>query len=342
MADKDLIQDYIKAGLEPHFENIPQGYSQKFAHKFTFFNVAPVPIAKWRMLGRQRDGQGFSMEDQQICQFLYTNTFATTNQLLEYFDIEPETKHAEYFERRLTFLVNQHILNSFTLHQYDHAKGDFSDALTIYCLDFGGKFMLANYGDTKQITNWYSSVNMKSSKFVAESLLLTQFYLRLIKTLKNNNSEDLLLNYKPDPEYRTMSEKVVLAAQIDLKANRNTDSVLSLLVDIVMPDEEASGYRDRMKLTDDLLNESDKWKYYFDIDDRKPLYIVMLTKPDEQLDYVVRTMINSTKFNQSSCAFVMSDDLTKGFLDDPGKFKQIMVKNSKATVRPGILSFFGK
>ena len=105
--------DYVKADIEPDFSEIPMKYAQKFAHKFSYTSVSPIAVVKLREMGRLRNGKGLSMQDQEIAEFLYRNTFATAKQLMDYYEIT----NKEEFLGRLNYLVTSHVLNMFTLQR---------------------------------------------------------------------------------------------------------------------------------------------------------------------------------------------------------------------------------
>lgn len=346
--------DYVKEDIEPNFEQIPRGYAQKFAHKFSLNSVAAVPIIQLRNEGRQRDGKGLSDQDQEIAEFLFRNTFATAKQLFDYFEVKTDLAQG-IFLKRLNYLVASHILNAFTLHAFDNAKGEFNDALRVYCLDFGGKYLINNFSKGQfyqSITNWYSTDNMRSSQFIAKDLIQTQFFIRLMATLKKNKApEDLLCNYLINPEYRNpaTSEKFTVSAQMELKDQVLKSNVNGAIIDIVYPEEEGSSFRMRMKNTDGVLARG-AWHKYFDLSDKTPMYIIVLTNIREQLGFISKTLDNSTSLDLTNVRFISVNDLKDGYLDDEDKFKEIKfqadLKNpdapKKLMVKGTSLDWFGK
>lgn len=343
--------DYVKADIEPNFSKIPMKYAQKFAHRFSYTSVSPIAVVKLREMGRLRSGKGLSMQDQEIAEFLYRNTFATAKQLMDYYEIT----NKDEFLGRLNYLVTSHVLNMFTLHASDNAKGEFDDALKIYCMDFGAKFLITNYSNQnyyQQICNWFSIQNMVSSQLVAKSLIETQMYISLYKTLKHNDNLAGMVNYIPNREYRDGldNEKFVMSASLELKDQVLKGNVNSLITDIVYPGEEVTGFRFRVKHLDHIMNgKGDKWKQYFDLSDHKPMFMIILTDPKEQFNYVCKTLYNSTAFDTANVLIATADGVSNGYLDDEGKYFEIKFKKDetnpttpKIFSKPVTLDWFGR
>lgn len=348
--------DYVKNDIEPNFlTGIPERYYQKFDHLCSIKSVPPVPVVKYRALGRatERLGRkGYGDSDQAIMEFIYKNTFATARQLYEYMTLyykTPAVVDKEKFVDRLHQLVHDHILDSFTLRSTQDAMGEFKDALEIFCLDFGAKYILENFGEDPSSTySWFSTVNNRSSKIVAKMLTQTEFYVATMRTIKHNRPElkpdDYVKNYISWPKFGMGTDTFELSGQLDF--NYLTNKTRSLLMDVVYPNEEATYFRKRLKQTDELLH-SKKWQRYFDLCLQPPKFIIIVADLQKQLQAIAMSLTNATKFESDEFLLIQAKDLATGFMDDPrGKFYQMRVvkqedKPDQLQIGEAKLNWFG-
>ena len=315
-----MIKNYVTADIEPNFLQIPIRYAQVFDHVFNPNDVSPVAAVKARFENDIRKG-GYTEQDQKIAEFLLTNTFATQKQLISYFNIPAE--YIENFSKRLKYLVKDRFINSFTLHLNPASVSKFDDELIIYCLDFGGKYVLENFGDN-YVGDWYSTKNMQSSKLVAKTLMTTQFYIDLQNTIHHNMSDEkasvFLDRYMSTRDLVLHNDLFTSNAQIDLKFSNINEK--SLLLDVVYNGEEGADFRTRIKNISELLHTA-KYQQYFDLNNKPPMVILLTANLKEQLPRIMRTISHATKFTTNEFLLLDSSNLGKGFLDDKNKFMSV-------------------
>lgn len=250
---------YVKNNIGYQFQNIPSTYKQNFRYEFSVTGVSKNEIIRLRNDGKLTD------RDVEIAKFLFTHTFATAEQIGDYLDGQ-----GERIRNRLEHLVKLRVLNSFFLAEVDmKINTPLRDALTIYCLDFGGKYLVSRYGGM-DTSDWYSTVNMKGADLIAKDLIATEFFVNLHKS-----SGSLLFHYTARPQMRAGRTHISPAFEFGLNA-----SLLRkyLVGEIVFDGEEAITFRERVQKLESLLNTNAWRKYYVDVEE--PPFLIILAEND--------------------------------------------------------------
>jgi len=248
---------YVKKDIGTHFEKIPTTYRQIFRYQFSVTGVSKNEIIRLRYNGQLTD------RDLEITKFLFNHTFATAEQIGLYLD-----GVGEKIRHRLEELVKKRVLNSFILAEYDE-KMNPKDALVIYCLDFGGKYLLSNYGG-EDTSDWYSTVNMKGSDLVARDLIATQFYVNLHKSSGKN-----LRNFKANPQMKVANKHVSPLFEFALDVNFSRKYLIG---EVVLDGDEALSFRDQILKLEGLLT-TNAWRKYF-VDVEEPPLLVLVAEND--------------------------------------------------------------
>ena len=224
---------------------IPSDLKQTFENKFTV-NVGQNEIIK------MKNNNVITDRDLAIAKFLFQFRFATSDQIFRYLK---ESKTKINLLNRLDKLVKYRILNKFMLSDIEEdsiAEG----AQTIYCLDLGGRYLLSHYSN-EDVSDWYTTINMKASEIISKNLLVTEFYLRLLETCPNK-----LSYFKNEPEIRVGKKNVVPSFAMCLEINGQKKYFIG---EIVRAEDTASGlFREKALKLESLICTNAWKKYYYD------------------------------------------------------------------------------
>lgn len=252
---------YIK--YTEYLKPIAEGYKQTFQNRFTS-SVSRNEVIKMKNEGKITD------RDLVIAKFLFKFKFATIEQIYQYLKLEDVLTKSTNVETnedyitslnsikiRVEKLVQNRILNKFMLSVIEDEKIH-QDALVIYCLDLGGKFLLTNYSN-EDTTDWYVSVNLKSSELVSKELFTTQFYLRLRETC----GDEKLVYFETNPIRRC--EKNNIIPSFDFALNHN--GVKKYFIGEVTREFDIPNHFHKKMIKLERLLETNSWKkYYYDTD----------------------------------------------------------------------------
>lgn len=248
---------YVKKDIGTHFEKIPTVYKQNFRYQFSVTGVSKNEIIRLRNDGQLTD------RDVEIAKFLFDHTFATAEQIGDYIN-----GSGEKIRNRLEELVKKRVLNSFVLAEIE-MKVTQRDALNIYCLDFGGKYLVSSYGG-EDTSDWYSTVNMKGADLVVKDLIATQFYVNLHKSSGKN-----LKNFKANPQMKVANKHISPLFEFALDVNFSRKYLIG---EVVLDGEEALSFRDQILKIEGLLT-TNAWRKYF-VDVEEPPLLILVAEND--------------------------------------------------------------
>lgn len=230
---------------------IKEGLKQVFEHHFTI-NIGQKEIIK------MKNSEVITNRDLNISRFLFKFKFATAEQIHSYLTViksEGEVSSAGNIKNRLNKLVQYRVLNKFMLTSDLTAEKMESEAMEIYCLDLGGRYLLANYSN-EDTSNWYSVVNMKASEIINKNLSITEFYLSVMKVIP-----DKLLFFNPDPEVRVGVKNINPSFDMCIDDNGNKSYFVG---EVVREFDFPVYFREKAYKLESLF-ESNAWKkYYYD------------------------------------------------------------------------------
>lgn len=237
--------------------------------KQLFANVFTLNIGKNEII-KMRNNNVITDRDMEITKFLFKFKFATARQIYKLLKIDPANIN---LKARLDKLVMYRVLNKFMLHDGTHEKIE-ADALEIYCLDLGGRYLLANYSN-EDTNDWTSTVNMKASELIAKNLVVTEFYLRLIETCPEK-----LVYFKVDPELRVAKKTVMPSFEFALKINGQNKYFLG---EVVRDYDFPILFRDKVEKLESLL-KTNAWKKYFYDSDSEPALLIFADNDKNALE----------------------------------------------------------
>jgi len=223
---------------------IPADLKQTFENKFTL-NIGKNEIIK------MKNNNVITERDLKIAKFLFQFRFATARQICELLGEDPSKVH---LKNRLDKLVKYRVLNKFMLSDIEE-ESIAPDALEIYCLDLGGRYLLSHYSN-EDTTDWYTTVNMKSSEIISKNLLTTEFFIRLIQTCPQK-----LVYFKVEPELRVGKKNVVPHFELCMKINGQNKYFIG---EVVREFDLPIYFREKVAKLEELLTTNAWKKYYFD------------------------------------------------------------------------------
>lgn len=244
---------YIKQNEPQGTIVIPSDLKQTFENKFTL-NIGKNEIVK------MKNNNVLSERDLKIARFLFQFTFATAQQLHTFLE---EKSTVGNIKGRLDKLVKYRILNKFMLGSYEDERIH-SDALEIYCMDLGGKYLLSHYSN-EDTTDWYSTVNMKTSEIVGKNLIATEFYIRLKQSVGER-----LVHFKSLPEMRVGKKNVIPSFEFCLKEGLHRRYFVG---EVAREFDFPVYFRDKSVKLEQLLATNAWKKYYYDADIEPVLFV---------------------------------------------------------------------
>lgn len=284
---------------------IPPGLKQKFTNDFNYKGVSQTVVVKMKGENQLTD------RDLEIAKFLFNVRFATLNQIYRFLNLDSNKSN---LKNRLDKLVRLRILNKFVLTNDDNS---IVEQLQIYCLDIGGRYLLASYSKL-DTSDWYTSINLKASELVGENLLTTEFYTRLMETCPEK-----IMNYKQYPEFRCGSTTIAPTFKFSLKiGNKTINFVGEITRDYDFPDN----FREKAIKLNSLI-KTNAWKKYYKEEDGEPILLIF-TDSDETA-YLAGQSIDD--FTQIDKFRLTTDERIKNNLSEKGTFIKFDYGNDNET-----------
>lgn len=247
--------NYLRKTNEAELSNIPNDYRQSFRYPFS-----PASVSKQAIM-KMKQEKTITERDIKICEFLFNHTFATALQVQKYFSGEYEYQS---IKNRLDKLVQNRILNQFSLGQVEGDKIE-ADALMIYCLDFGGKYLVSHF--TKEdTTDWFSHVNYQGSENVARDLMITEFYLQLMSSIP-----DRIHHFKKNPQMRVNGTNIVPAFEFSFQHNFQKKYVVG---EVVRSNDAFISFKNKIQKVEPLFTTNAWKKFFVDVEEEPTLFVL--------------------------------------------------------------------
>lgn len=295
---KESLIDYKKP-----FDIKVAGLKQKFANDFNYKAVNTSVLVK------MKDKNTISDRDLEIAKFLFRLRFATLNQIHRFLGC---TVNKSNLKNRLDKLVQYRVINKFNLVSVD---GTQEESLGIYCLDLGGRDLLASYS-TELIEDWNTSLNMKSPELVGENLLATEIYLRLHETCGDN-----LFSFNLYPSFRCGDKTVTPHFKCTvLKDGKKINFIGDIVRDYHFPDTFAN----KVEKIESILN-TNAWKKYYR-EEAAPILLVFANE-DRNVKEAAETIRLFTRLDLKRIRF-STDERIKEPLGERGTFLKYEPKSS--------------
>ncbi|AJD93489.1 hypothetical protein JMA_41720 (plasmid) [Jeotgalibacillus malaysiensis] len=256
--------NYVKQKDEGIISKIPNDYRQTFRYPFSVTSVSKNSVIKMKMDGTLTE------RDIKIVHFLFKHTFATALQIQKFFGGED---NYQSIKNRLEKLVQYRLINVFSLGELETERIE-PDAMLIYCLDFGGKYIVSHFTN-EDTSDWFSSVNIQGSENVARDLMITDFYLQLMDSIP-----DRVEHFKKNPPMRAGGSNIVPAFEFSYKFGFEKKYVVG---EVVRTGEAYIQFKDKIQKAEPLFTTQAWKKYYVDVE-MPPILIVMAEDDYTALD----------------------------------------------------------
>lgn len=250
-----MVLHYLMQEDEKLLTKIPNNYRQTFQYPFSVTSVSRKGIIKMKMDGT------LTSRDVDISLFLFQHRFATTSQICDYLDNEFEY---EAIASRLEKLVKYRVINRFCLSETELTNVP-HDAMYIYTLDFGGKYLIAQYTG-EDTSTWISTDNGQISENVAKELILTDYYLQLKKSINSR-----LVSFKKNPAMRVAGTNIQPSLMFSYQYGVFTKYIIC---EICRSDEVMIGFRERIQKEEELFTTNAWRKYCVDSEEPPILFVI--------------------------------------------------------------------
>lgn len=293
-------------------KSVAEFYEQNFKNEFTL-TISQSAIVKMKNSGL------LTMLDIQIALFLFELEFATCSQLYramvdKHPSITPETE--EEFVEVLNKLVQNRVINKFMFVESKNPelrKVVYDDALQVYCLDLGGKYLLGNYAQV-DVINWTPAICMKAPILIFKSLDIVDFYLNLMSTCPKK-----VVSFRLRPSLRI--GKTLATPDVDMCLKIN-DNERHFIIQFISADEYPHKYKDKTYQLEGLLTTKAWSKYYGT--NKLPMLFFVAHDDYSALDVAkfVEALFESVP--GISYAFTTNERLTSRKLNEAGGFMRFV------------------
>ena len=284
--------------------DINSGLVQKFVNEFDYKKVSENVLIKMKQKNNISD------RDLEIAKFLFKTRFATLNQIHRYLGCNINKSN---LKTRLDKLVSYRVLNKFTFVTADGAR---EEQLGFYCLDMGGRHLLAHYS-TESTEDWNTSINAKAAELVGENLLATEFYVRLLETCPEK-----LTNFELYPVFRCGDTTIKDHFKCTLTINdKKINFIGDINRDYHFPDEF-----DRKARRLESLLTTNAWKKYYRNEENPPILLVFCNSDNTTLE-AADAIHSLTRLDLKKIRFSTDERIKEG-LGEKGTFLKYEQKNA--------------
>lgn len=261
--------------------------------KQLFYNQHTLQIGSKEIIKMKKDGI-ITYRDLIITRFLFKFNFATPEQIYKFLSNEhPDmSSSVEAITIRLDKLVQYRVLNKFIMvKDHDIPAKDYdehvNDALVVYCMDLGGRYLLANHSN-EDTSNWYTVETMKSSELVKKELMITEFYNNLISTCGPK-----VVMFNVSPQMRLGRTQIIPSFDFVLNHNgENVPYVGEIVLEIDIPVE----FRNKSFLLESLMTTRCWETYYFD--SKRPPAALFIAETDIVALQASKLFLGTTEIEQ--------------------------------------------
>ena len=280
-------------------------------------NVVGDEVAKMRHSGLISDA------DLEVVKFTFAHSFITA-QIAR--DLVFHDKSIEEVTSLLDKLMKARFLNKFAVSAF--TRDDYpTDALGVYCLDYGGKSLLMHYGDVDDgADKWTSGSVLMSIPKVSEKLISANFHVQLMKNCGAN-----LEYFKMSPLYRRSKDPVSPNFEFCIKRGEDRKYFLGVV------SREATlqpNFRDTIAKVDDFVSSKAWTRYFFGDNLSAPIVIVIAEDDKNALNAAKlvsqRTSIQAIRYT--------TDERMCTPLSEKGAFMKFVKENAEEGVEAPYLA----
>lgn len=293
------------------YTSIPDRYHQVFLHSVDTTTSRP-------MIVNLKLTETINSDDLKIIKFLYDVSFATIKQL----EMFCKANDIEYLYSRIKYMFDAKIINKFYMVDEDGYKGPApSDALMIYCLADGARYLLEHCCEDLDCLSWGSVLVVRTSRLISKYLLNTEFYLSMLSLRKAK-----LNDYQLNPYYR-LTESILYAKSCFRLLDG--DKVYYVVTEHIKSTENILSIREKLRNYESVFG-TNIWKRYY-CDASVPPMIIFFTDSDEMCDKINDELMT---LKIKGYRFTTDERLLRGISDpkaflkydkDLGELKEIQI-----------------
>lgn len=214
------------------------------------------------------ESKSLDMDDIKLVDFLYTNHYATLEQMERvgaYYKIEN-------VKERLSALFKSSIVNKlgFTTESDKKLPGN---ALLVYCLADGGKHLLKHY-TTREVVTWDTSSVCQLPSVISEYLVYNEMVLAFMF-----NKKLPLATYEVNPKFFLRGDVLIPTGHSQF---RKGDQVLYVLSDVIHADMDVLELRKHLRILETLVT-TQIWKRYYPDSANAPIVVFIVDNDDAAL-----------------------------------------------------------
>lgn len=264
-----MVTRYIKKGFKG-FDFDPT-LKQCFQNKF----IANATME--RDVVRKKMSNDISDQDVYVTAFVYEHILATADMLADICGIS--SKDRNEFEKHLNKLVLYRVLNRFFLCDDDKNRDFPDDALYIYTLDMGGKYLLEHYWKNN-VDLWNSGTAGLCPEKITRYLVASEFHVKLLQACPKKLKEFKCRTYRNGRESATLSFEFRLEMQKD-----NETIKRYFIGDVVRANEDEVELRDRINFLNTVCGTK-AWQRFWPLSSDVPV-VLFVVEDDSKIENLV-------------------------------------------------------
>ena len=272
--------------------------------KQVFMNKFTSSVSKNIVLKMFNDGE-LTNTELLICEFLFTNKFATLGQINEFLSHKGYSR----ISSNSAFTLSQNrIVNRFILTEDESNKDLDDNNKLIYCLDIGGKYLLTHYSSL-DTSEWLTSNNMMSSELVESILMSNEIYLKLL-----NNVKDKLVSFNILEERRVGRQSTTIDFDFGIKSG---DSTKYYIGNFIRETDMPRNFQNKAEKIESLISTNAWKKYYYGSESAPACFFIGET---DLFTLNVATQINECYIYSGKDRYSSFDRVLKKKLHDKDTF----------------------
>lgn len=257
--------EYIKKDFQGFI--FPEGYVQCFQNKFIANAAMEKEIVRKKMGGDVVDA------DVRICTFVYEHVVATQKML----ESVAMVSDSEAFKKRLDKLVLNRILNRFIICDDEKNRVFPEDALYIYSLDMGGKYLLEHFCK-RNADMWNTGTPGLCVEKVGRHLVASDFHVQLMNSCPNKLKEFKCRSYRMGKDVANLSFEFRLEF-----VHKGEDIKRYFIGDVVREYDWEIDLRDRLEVINSICSTK-VWQKYWPFADNPPVALFVVETEDRAIE----------------------------------------------------------
>lgn len=320
-----MALEYIKKDASDFFSfpGAYDDYRQTFDHDFNMSKTCNEAVTVKLFAGATNEWS-VGLE---ILRILYRFSFATHDQIHRLLKLK-DLDNQEIYEKILDKYIAQRFINKFCLAEAP-LNSIPDDAMTVYCLDHGARFILGHFtNDPTIISTWKSSNCMYTGNIVFKCLTTNEFYISMCEVEGMSAAV-----FEPLPDFVIGGRPVRLSGWLRVKSGGKIDNYL---IETIRQSDLPITWEKKVDthLTPFIHGKNGTSRYF----DGDPKWIFVTDSQDSALETAAifeRMVVSIDTTKNIKYRLVTSEELRKG-LD-----RAIFYKYENGALKP-VRSIFGK